>query len=327
MPAPPVVAVAGATGWLGHHCVHELTQRGFKVVALARPTADTTGLPASTVVARCNALDPPSLTAALSAHAPIAGLISCLGLRGHPPDRDVFALLAGGTAALASAAHAAGARRFVTVAGGIHRSREGEPVETMIHNKAREGGLRIARQAAAGGGMTITAVDASVFFKDAATLFDMVASAADWEKKTSSLTLVDGAWTVLCNPISGRDLAARLVGVVVSTSPPPPRVTAGGPDTLTFAQVVDTAGDSLGVTVKHATMPRWVARLARAAAGAAAAVGVARARGLHRFLTFLWVVATDESPGGLVGDADGARDHVADFFRERAVETRREARG
>ena len=282
MPAPPapppVVAVAGATGWLGRHVVPECAQRGFTVIALARPTADTACFPASVVVERCDALDPPSLTAALTRHAPIAGLISCLGLRGHPPDGDVFELLSGGTAALASAAAGAGAVRFVTVAGGIHRSRAGAPVETMIHNAARERGLRVAREAAAGGGMTVTAVDASVFFKDAATLFDMIASAADWGARTSSLTLVEGAWTVLCNPISGRDLAARLVSVVVSTTPPPPRITAGGPDTLTFAALVDAAGDALGVTVKHATMPRWVARLARATAGAAATVGVARAR-------------------------------------------------
>lgn len=323
-PPPAPVAVAGATGWLGRAVVAELVARGYAVVALCRGEAPQLASTPGVTVRRADALDPAALEAALEPG--VSALISCVGLRdaGAPP-AAMRALLRDGTLNLFRAATAARARRVLVVAGGIHRTSAGAPNTAMEHNQYREEGLALARgEAAAGSGESpspaLIAVDPSVFFKDAETIFAMISTSA--EGGASSLTLVGArAWSVACSPVSGRDLAARLVDALVDPVPPAGRLTVGGPARLTFGELADAAGAALGVRVARRTLPVPVARALLAVARGVGALGVPAARKVARFLAFLIAVGTDESPGGLCGTPGGA-DRVEDLFARLAADVR-----
>jgi nucleoside-diphosphate-sugar epimerase len=61
------VLVTGATGFVGHHLVHALLEKGDRVGCLVRPTSDTSRLPTEQVsLAIGDITDPPSLQSALA---------------------------------------------------------------------------------------------------------------------------------------------------------------------------------------------------------------------------------------------------------------------
>jgi hypothetical protein len=165
--------------------------------------------------------------------------------------------------------------------------------------------------------LAIIAVDASVFFKDATKIFDMIADSITNGKAT--FALIEGSWKIRFNPISGRDLAQRMVRMLTADAPPTGRITAGGPEDFSFDEFVDAAGDALGVTVSKQTIPRWLARLVLFVARVGASLGLQKALALDRFLTFLWVVGTDESPKSLMVGEPGGCDSVRDLFKELAA--------
>ncbi|KAG5180237.1 hypothetical protein JKP88DRAFT_324166 [Tribonema minus] len=329
---PATVAVAGATGWLGGHVVAELLSRGYSVLVLARASADVNSLVGPLVsVARCDVTHDESLATALDGSG-AAAVISCVGMRDLAvPDAEIFRVLRNGTAHLYKAALACGARRFIIVAGGIHRNPDGTINTEMAHNAARETGISqtdshtLAAERATATVPAIVAVDPSVFFKDAETIFNMIAASRNTSKPgEASLTLVSGSWEVRINPISGRDLATRLADCLISPIPASGRITAGGPDTYTFAEFVDLAGQALGVRVHHRSLPRPLARALLLVARLGGALGRRKALAAQRLLSFLWVVGTDRSPGRLVGTT-GGQDRVTELFVRLAAEKRQGA--
>lgn len=284
----------------------------------------------------------------------IAAVVSCVGMRDLAvPDAEIASVLKRGTLNLGAAAAAAGASLFVAVAGGIHRLPNGAVNREMVHNRMREEALeelaarrRRAEEEQEAGTETssssssslppaVVAIDPSVFFKDARTIFSMISkSVKDGKggKRRGKLTLVEGSWSVRCNPISARDLAARLADALtdqkgeIETAPPPAsssslvrRFRVGGPQVLSFAELADEAGRVLGgagVEVEHASLPRPLARALFALASFFALFGLKKALAAKRFLSFLWVVGTDESPGSLVGDERCGADTLSAFFGE-----------
>jgi nucleoside-diphosphate-sugar epimerase len=273
-------------------------------------------------IATCDATDEESLHQALGNNH-IAALISCIGQRDSAvANEEIYRTLCNGTINLYRAANACKASRFITIAGGIHKTTAGEVRCEMIRNAAREAALATIAQRESSengnGGPTMIVVDSTVFFKDAATIFDIIAKSAE-KKGQASLTLVEGSWEVRCNPISGRDLADRMVRLLVEDIPSGGRVTAGGPEELTFAELVDAAGDALGVgAVAHKTIPQWWARIILAGARLGSAFGSHKAMALQRFFSFLLVIGTDESPNSLVGEP-GGHDAVTDFYKDLAA--------
>jgi uncharacterized protein YbjT (DUF2867 family) len=172
------------------------------------------------------------------------------------------------------------------------------------------------------------AIDPSVFFKDAETIFSTIARSARGGR--ARLALVEGAWAVKCNPISARDLARRVAGALtdqreatppLSSSSPVRRFRVGGPQVLSFAELAAEAGRALGggVEVARASLPRPLARALLAAASLLSLFGWRRALAAKRLLSFLWVVGTDESPGSLVGDEACGGDTLSAFFEELAA--------
>jgi nucleoside-diphosphate-sugar epimerase len=107
----PIVALTGATGFIGQHLLRELSARGYRIrVLLRRPTA----LPVECASALIGDLGKPQNMAA--ALAGIGAVIHTAGLAhamsGRPED-DYRLLNTEATIALARAAERAGVRRFV----------------------------------------------------------------------------------------------------------------------------------------------------------------------------------------------------------------------
>jgi UDP-glucose 4-epimerase len=107
----PLIALTGATGFIGQHLLHELPKRGYRLrVLLRRPTA----VPVESASALVGDLArPQNMTAAL---ADVDAVIHSAGLAhamsGLPED-DYRTLNTEATIALARAAQRAGAKRFV----------------------------------------------------------------------------------------------------------------------------------------------------------------------------------------------------------------------
>ena len=350
-----------------------------------------TGKGGSVSLAQGDVTDEQSLQRATNQGSVISAVISCVGMRDLAvPDAEIEKVLKTGTLNLGRAAAAAGASLFVAVAGGIHRLRDGSVNREMVHNRMREEALEeLARRRAEAEAEkereeaerkrgsdgeeeedktssslppAVVAIDPSVFFKDAATIFSMINKSlkegkGGKRKQEGRLTLVEGSWAVRCNPVSARDLAARLADALAdqrrerpeevtppllpassASASPVRRFRVGGPQVLSFAELADEAGRALGgeigegggetgiIKVAHASLPRPLARALYSAASFFSLFGLRRALAAKRFLSFLWVVGTDESPGSLVGDERCGGDTLSAFFAELAAEERRRKR-
>lgn len=107
----PVVAVTGATGFVGRRLVDALPRCGVSVRPLLREAAGLAALPGGVVVGDLR--QPDGLTAAL---AGVDAVVHCAGIAhamSGRPEQDYIDVNTDATARLAEAAQAAGVRRFV----------------------------------------------------------------------------------------------------------------------------------------------------------------------------------------------------------------------
>jgi nucleoside-diphosphate-sugar epimerase len=107
----PLIALTGATGFIGQHLLHELPKRGYRLRVLLRRPSVVPLKSASAVVG--DLARPQNMTAAL---ADVDAVIHSAGLAhamSGVPDDDYRTLNTEATIALARAAGRAGARRFV----------------------------------------------------------------------------------------------------------------------------------------------------------------------------------------------------------------------
>ncbi len=147
----PIVALTGATGFIGRHLLRELQRRGYRVrVLLRRPTSVALDAPSAVVG---DIQRPGNMSAALAdAFAVVHSAGLAPGMSGVPED-DYRALNTDATVALALAAERAGVRRFVfmssiraqsgpAVAGVLTEAREPQPQDAYGRSKlAAEIGL------------------------------------------------------------------------------------------------------------------------------------------------------------------------------------------
>jgi len=106
-----LVALTGATGFIGRHLVRDLPKRGYQVrVLLRRPSAEAMAAPSAVIA---NLTDPKGMAAALAGvDAVIHSAAVGAGVSGVPED-DYRQLNTDATARLARAAQQARVRRFV----------------------------------------------------------------------------------------------------------------------------------------------------------------------------------------------------------------------
>lgn len=147
----PLVALTGATGFIGRHLLRELPKRGYRMrVLLRRPSA--VGMDFSSAVVG-DLANPQNMSAAL---ADVDAVIHSAGLTGAAtgaPEDDFRVLNTEATVALARAAARAGAKRFIymssiraqsgaTADGVVNEDREPRPTDAYGRSKlAAEQGL------------------------------------------------------------------------------------------------------------------------------------------------------------------------------------------
>jgi nucleoside-diphosphate-sugar epimerase len=123
-----LIAVTGATGFIGRHLVRELPKRGYQVrVLLRRPSAEAMDAPSAMIA---NLADPKAMAAALSGvNALIHSSAVGADVSGVPED-DYRVLNTQATARLARAAQQARVGRFVFLSS--IRAQSGPTVDTVL---------------------------------------------------------------------------------------------------------------------------------------------------------------------------------------------------
>src|SRR5919112_5260487 len=109
--AAPLIALTGATGFIGRHLLHELPRRGYRIRVLLRRPAEVPPGASSAVIG--DIASPRNMAAALrdvDAVVHSAGLAHAMS--GHP-EADYRTINTEATVGLARAAEKAGVRRFV----------------------------------------------------------------------------------------------------------------------------------------------------------------------------------------------------------------------
>lgn len=241
---PGPVLVLGASGYLGRHLVAELHSRGRRVRALVRDR-DRAERPGSWGAPALSGLvdewvvgevgDPDVVARAVDG---VGAIVSALGVTQQKA--DPWQIDFGANVAVLDEAVSQGVGRFcfVNAIGADRCPAEVTRAKTAFAQRLREANI------------TGQVVSPSAYFSDLAQVLDMA--------RRGRVFLLDPA--VRINPIHAADLAAHCAdrldeGVAGSWD-------VGGPQTMTWKQVADTAFAALGAPVKVTTVPSLLTRAA-----------------------------------------------------------------
>lgn len=236
----PKVLVAGATGYLGKHVIQALHAAGYPVRALARD-ADRLGevreLCTEVVVAEATR---PETLDDLVGDATV--FFSSLGKHDFKRKPTAWDIDYRANMNLLERVRTSGVAHivFVSAIGGERLRHRG-----IATAQARESVV----DAIVAGEAAWTILRPSGFFNDMADFFNMAASGTAW-------VLGDGSARMA--PIHGADLAAFAVEKIGDPSARMKSFDVGGPDSLTYLEIVELAFAALGRPVKTRRLPDWV---------------------------------------------------------------------
>ena len=227
------VAVTGATGFLGRRLVRQLADAGQAALALAhrRPAG---GLwPAHVETLQADVTDPSSLARAFEGAEAVVHLAAVLVERG----RQTFARVnAEGTSNVVAAAEAAGVRQLVHVS------------VVNAHENPRYRYLRSrweGEQAVQAGRVPWTIARASLLFGEGDEFFSVLARMM---RLPSPVFPVIGDGGARFHPFAADEFARCLVAIVENPAAAPARVCdLGGPEVLTYDEIVDIVSAVIGV--------------------------------------------------------------------------------
>jgi divinyl chlorophyllide a 8-vinyl-reductase len=213
------VLLAGATGYIGQYVARELTQRGYRVVAIVRP-GDTNSASARLEGLRQRLSGCDVRTARLTDSGVIAealhgvhidAVISCIASRSGTP-RDAWQVDFEGNRHLLDAARSAGARHFVLLSAiCVQRPRLAfQHAKLAFEKYLRESGL------------VFSIVRPTAFFKSLSGQIERI------RKGKPFLVFGDGRMTA-CKPIGEADLAGFIVDCLEDTDKANRILPIGGP--------------------------------------------------------------------------------------------------
>jgi uncharacterized protein YbjT (DUF2867 family) len=284
------VVVAGATGYLGGHVVRALHAAGYAVRALARSEARL-----APVHAACDEVFVGEATRAETLDGLMDGgvrvVFSSIGKHDfarRPTPREVDR---DANMNLVRAAERAGVEHFVFVSV-LHGERLRD--EGLVIASAREAVV----DALAGSKLAWTILRPSGFFNDMQDFFRMAQKGTGW-------LVGDGSFRM--NPVHGADLAAEVVRCIGDRSARGKAFDVGGPDVLTYREILELAFAALGRAPRFRSLPAWTL------SSLAAVVGIVNptVADLMRSVRFLAELGGVAPPHGT--------HHLADFFRELAA--------
>jgi uncharacterized protein YbjT (DUF2867 family) len=244
----PMVLVAGATGYAGGHVVRALSGAGYRVRALVRDVARLGELRAlcdEVVVAEATRRE--SLDGVLGDASIVFSSIGKRDFHRRPTLEQVDGRA--NLNLLERAAARGSIERFVFV--------------SVFNGKVlREAGVPLAAarervvDAIAASGVPYTVLRPTGFFNDMETLFRMAKRGTGW-------VIGDGSTRI--NPIHGADLADAVVRALGDQALVGSEVALGGPERLSYSEILELAFACLGRTPRLRRFPapvlRWLAPL------------------------------------------------------------------
>ncbi len=221
------VLVTGATGFVGGRLVPALVRAGHEVRALVRDSGQYDA-PEGVTVCEGDVLDPGSFEGSLRRVEAAYYLIHSMRAGEDFADRDRRA-----AANFRDAADAAGVERVVYL-GGL-----GEEGKDLSHHLESRREVEAVLDA---GGYDLTTLRAAVVIGDGSASFDMIRQLAG-----RLPVMVAPRWVHNeCQPIAIDDVLAYLVGVLAVPETAGETFEVGGPDVLTYEEILRTTARVMG---------------------------------------------------------------------------------
>ncbi|HEX2322419.1 MAG TPA: SDR family oxidoreductase [Streptosporangiaceae bacterium] len=215
--------VTGASGYIGGRLVPELLAAGYPVRCMARDPGKLSGRPWSgdVGIAVADALDRPAVRQGFEGVDVAYYLIHSLGTGASFEQRDREA-----AAIFADAAMSAGVKRIVYLGGIVSGARGG--LSPHLRSRAEVGDILL------GSGVPAAALQAAVIIGSGSASFEML------RYLTERLpVMVTPTWTgTRIQPIAARDVLRYLVGCAALPPDVNRRFDIGGPDVLTYAEMM-----------------------------------------------------------------------------------------
>ena len=233
-----MILLAGGTGHLGTALRGLLTERGQRVRVLTRDRARVASASdGTTEFVEGDVRDQTSLARALAGVDTVISAITGFGPGGPGPR----AVDLEGNRSLIRACETAGVRRFVLVS--IHRARPDHPMELYRAKHAAEQTLRGSR-------LDWTIIRPTVFM-------ELWAGIIGGAARSSGKATIFGRGRNPVNFVSVRDVARFVERGAFDDALRGATLDVGGPEDLTFTEVVDTIRATAGrpVTVHHVPLP------------------------------------------------------------------------
>lgn len=229
-----MILVTGATGFVGRALLPRLAEAGLEVRCLVRPSRRTPRLPKGIPVQVSIA----SLEDARGLRAALVGVDTVIHLAGaewHGRRGDVFAVDAAGTRALVEAAREAGVGRLVYLS---HLGADRASAYPVLKAKG------IAEEFVRQSGLTYTIVRSTLLYGAEDVFLNVVAALV---KLGPGLFLMPGDGRISLQPLWVEDLVTCLEWSLSDLTSLNQTIALGGPEFVTFGQMVQTVMDVLRV--------------------------------------------------------------------------------
>jgi NADH dehydrogenase len=240
-----MILVTGGTGFIGSRLVARLAQDG-KPVRVAARGARSPQLPDGVESVTADVVTGDGLAPALQGVERVAHLVAIIVERG-PQTFD--AVVRGGTERLVEAARAAGVRKLVYVS-----AIGADPDPRFPYWAAKWG----AEQAVIGSGVPYTILRPSIVFGPEDDFFNRLAGLVRW----NPIVPVAGAGKTRFQPIWVEDLVTCVVACLDKGAHDGQVIEVGGPEHLTYEEMLKTVRRELGVRRLSVHVPLPVVRAA-----------------------------------------------------------------
>lgn len=229
-----MILVTGATGFVGRALLPRLAEAGLELRCLVRPSRRSPRLPRGIPVQVSIA----SLADARGLRAALVGvdtLIHLAGAEWRGRRGDVFAVDAAGTRALVEAAREAGVGRIVYLS---HLGADRASAYPVLKAKG------IAEEFIRQSGLTYTIVRSTLLYGAEDVFLNVVAALV---KLGPGLFLMPGDGRISLQPLWVEDLVTCLEWSLSDLTSLNQTIALGGPEFITFGQMVQTVMEVLGV--------------------------------------------------------------------------------